>query len=152
MSIVSKPTETPKPAYPETARVAEYRRITGVNPKDYPGDGRCELCGSLPKGKLGLNWDYKIVRQENRQGAYPRGWVCDHCEHLVAVIQTIGLRSLITHLVPPMGERNGVQPWSASDRSFIVSYLEENLPYVDPPNAHGHMPVLRRIKNPVKAT
>jgi hypothetical protein len=107
---------------------------------------------ALPKRKLGLNWDYKIVRQENRQGAYPRGWVCDHWEHLVAVIQTIGLRSLITHLVPPIEERNDVQPWSASDRSFIVSYLEENLPYVDPPNAHGHMAVLRRIKNPVKAT
>jgi hypothetical protein len=132
--------------YPESTRVTEYVSITGSKPKDYPSDGKCELCGSLPKNKPGLHWDYQLVQSRNRKGAFPRGWVCDHCEHLVGAIQSIGLRSLITYLVPPVEERNGEQPWSAADRSFITSYLFDNFPYVDPPKAHGYVGVLRRVK------
>jgi hypothetical protein len=90
-------------------------------------DGRCVLCESLPKKESGLKWDYGLQLKMG-QGAYPRGWVCDRCQHLVADIQTIGLRRLIRYLVPRIEERNGLRPWSAADRSYIVRYLGELFP------------------------
>jgi hypothetical protein len=95
MSTVSEGVKTRNGATPERAGVAKFKSAKGTA-RDYPREGRCDLCSSLPKERSLSSWDRKLV-QPNGKVEYRRDYLCYHCKHLVGVIEAIGLKKLITY-------------------------------------------------------
>ena len=107
------------------ARSNGGKGVAGGEPP-YPSDGRCELCGSLPKKAQGLIFDREHVTRGTVTTEYCRGWVCYHCKHLVGIIRAIGLRKLVTYVIRAQWDPAG-WPLTDPDRSFLKGYLQERL-------------------------
>ena len=113
---------------PERVRTTQFDSDKGVARKDeppYPSDGRCQLCGSLPKKERSLVWDREPEKRGNVTTEKRRGWLCYHCKHLIGIIQTIGLKKLIPYLIPEVWRGGTLR--QESEREYLLKHLSDNL-------------------------
>jgi hypothetical protein len=94
-----------------------------------PADGRCELCGCLPKKQGSLIFDREPERHGDVTTEVRRGWLCYHCKHLIDAVQTIGLPALVRYLIrmpDPVAGGTNLTKRQESDRKSILAILSHS--------------------------
>jgi hypothetical protein len=125
MSTVSERVKTRNRQNPERSPATQFDSNRGVTRKDYPPDGRCQLCGSMPKKEGSLILDCEPEKRGSVTTENRRGWLCYHCIHLIRIVQTIGLKKLVPYLIPEVWQ--GGTPRQELEREYLARHMRDNL-------------------------
>lgn len=109
---------------PKRKIITSWRKLAPTPKRDErPANGRCQLCGCLPKKGKVLLEDRAVQPQRDGTREAARGFLCVHCKSLVELVDKLGLVNLATYMVPVLNDKR--TPRQDKQRKALLDRLDE---------------------------